>query len=267
VNILVLIASFGLNLKVIVSERIHPPAMALNFYWRVMRYLTYPLAHRVVMLSSESLEWLNNAIPRAKGVVIPNIVNIPLINNLPNLNPNKYIVHNKKVLLAVGRLDKQKQFDLLIDTFFELQEEYKNWNLFVLGEGPEKNYLLSKIRKLNLTKRVILVGKVGNIGDWYLRADLYVMTSKFEGFPNSLIEAMAYGCPAVSFDCDTGPRDIIRQDIDGLLIPNGNIKQLIQALRKLMGDNKLRKKMGKHATEVQRRYSTKKILAKWDAIL
>jgi glycosyltransferase involved in cell wall biosynthesis len=218
------------------------------------------------MLNKESLAWLNKYIPQAHGVVIPNAVNIPLVRNSPYINPLEYISKNKKLLLAVGRLDQQKQFNILIDNFFKLHNDYKDWNLYILGEGQERDSLLYQIRKLNLANRVFLMGKVGNISDWYLRADLFVMTSRFEGFPNSLIESMAHGCPAVSFDCDTGPRDIIRQNIDGFLIPNGNTKELVRALKLLMSDKKLRRQMSKRAEEVRERYSNEKILPMWEAI-
>jgi glycosyltransferase involved in cell wall biosynthesis len=105
------------------------------------------------------------------------------------------------------------------------------------------------------------------MGDWYGRADLYVMSSRFEGFPNTLAEAMAHGCAVVSFDCDTGPRDLIRQEQDGLLVtPAGDVAALTQALDRLMGDDSERQRIAAHAVEVRERYSMGKILSLWDSL-
>jgi glycosyltransferase involved in cell wall biosynthesis len=120
---------------------------------------------------------------------------------------------------------------------------------------------------MGLTGRIMLPGRAGNTSDWYRRADLYVMSSHYEGFPNALCEAMAHGCAAVSFDCDTGPRDIIRHGENGLLVsPVGDSQALSSALDELMGNDKLRHRMSKKALDVRQRYSMECILLKWDEL-
>ncbi len=107
----------------------------------------------------------------------------------------------------------------------------------------------------------------GNVGDWYQRADLYVMSSRFEGFPNTLVESMAHECAAVSYDCDTGPRDIIRHGVDGLLVsPVGDVPALAEALHQLMQDDEVRQRMRQRAIEIRERYSLKAILTLWDKL-
>ena len=107
---------------------------------------------------------------------------------------------------------------------------------------------------------------VGNIGEWYERADLFVMSSRFEGFGNTLAEALAHGVAAVSFDCDTGPRDIIRHEVDGLLVPPGDTVALTAALDKLMCDPALRQQFAKRAVEARARFSMERVAGMWEAL-
>ena len=135
------------------------------------------------------------------------------------MKPDSVCRPGRKVLLAVGRLEVEKGFDWLIDAFSALATKYPEWDLVILGEGSLRATLEKQVQTSGLARRVFLPGRVGNVGDWYERANLYVMSSRFEGFGNTLGEAMAYGLPAVSFDCETGPRNIIRHETDGLLVP------------------------------------------------
>jgi len=124
--------------------------------------------------------------------------------------------------------------------------------------------LEAQVRDASLGSRVFLPGRVGNVGEWYARADLYVMSPRFEGFPNALVEAMAYGLPVVSFDCDTGPRDIIIHGVNGLLVPPENVVGLTEALEQLMGDAALRQCFAMRAVEVRERFSMMRIAAVWE---
>jgi glycosyltransferase involved in cell wall biosynthesis len=195
--------------------------------------------------------------------MIPNVVFYPLLAQEPRVNSDKV---ERKRLLAVGRLSEEKRFNYLIETFANLATKYPHWDLVILGEGVLRSDLEQQIRELVLEKRIFLMGRVGNVGEWYESADLYVMSSRFEGFPNTLIEAMSYGLAAVSFDCDTGPRDIIRHEIDGLLVPSENIVALTAALGRLMSDEELRLRLAKRAIEVRERFSIEKITQLWEQL-
>jgi glycosyltransferase involved in cell wall biosynthesis len=263
--VLAILAARGLGCRVIVSERTHPPMISLGWLWDTLRRFTYPWAFRVVMLTTEGLRWLESHIPNAKGVVIPNPVPFPLLVSEPALAPERFIAPERKLLLAVGRMDEGKQFDRLLDSFAALASRHLSWDLVILGEGPMRPRLEQQVAAFGLQRRVMLPGRAGNIGDWYSRADLYVMSSRFEGFPNTLAEAMAHGCAAVSYDCDTGPRDIIRHEQGGLLVtPVGDVAALTSALDRLMGDDAERKRMAALAIEVRERYSLQRILTLWD---
>jgi glycosyltransferase involved in cell wall biosynthesis len=265
--ILVILAARGLPCRVIVSEHIYPPMLPLGRIWALLRRIAYPWAFRVTMLTTEGVRWLAENVPAAKGVVMPNPVLYPLPAGEPVLQPESVVPQGRKLLLAVGRLDVQKGFDLLLKCFATVAHQYPSWHLVILGEGSEKAALEQQVAALGLQDRAALPGRTGNVGDWYERADLYVMSSRFEGFPSTLAEAMAYGCPTVSYDCETGPRDIIRPGIDGLLVtPVGDIQALARALAQLMGDELERKRMAGNAAEVRERYSLARILGMWDEL-
>ncbi len=266
-NILLCLAAFGLrDMKVIVSERVYPPIVPIGHLWKWLRSFTYPLSDRVIMQTYKGLEWLLREVPKARGAVIPNPVSSSLAVSEPVLVPEKWVKPNCKLLLAAGRFGQQKRFDQLLQVFAELAPTNLDWDLVILGEGRLRSELERLVQTLGLTGRVHIPGRAGNIGDWYERADLYVMSSHFEGFPNTLGEAMAYGCAAVSFDCDTGPRDIIRHEVDGLLVPPGDAVGLTAALKRLMNDESLRKQMAGRAFEVRERFSLEKVGRMWEEL-
>lgn len=185
----------------------------------------------------------------------------------PVLPVEHFVPQDRRLLLAVGRLSVEKGFRDLLESFGTLAPQFLLWDLVILGEGPERPRLMQQVASEGLEHRVWLPGRAGNIGDWYERADLYVMTSRFEGFPNTLAEAMAYGCAAISYDCDTGPRDIIRHEQNGLLVtPVGDVPALIRALDRLMANDTERKQMAARAKEIRERYSMSGILKLWDGL-
>jgi glycosyltransferase involved in cell wall biosynthesis len=265
-NVLVALAMLGTQVPTIVCERIYPPLFPLGRLWNRLRYWTYPLASRVVMLTSEGMDWLRREIPRARGVVMPNPVPYPLSVNAPELCPAAVVADDRKVLLAVGRMSEQKGFSGLIQAFSSLAQQHPLWDLVILGDGPLRPVLAQQVMAKGLAGRVLMPGRAGNVGAWYERADLYVLSSRVEGFPNTLGEAMAYGCAAVSFDCDTGPRDLIRHEVDGLLVPPGDVGALAQSLGRLMQDDALRAQMSARALEVRERYSMQRVLGLWDEL-
>lgn len=264
--LLVLAALFMQNVATIASERIYPPRLPLGRIWHYLRRWSYGRAKRVSVLTRESLAWLEAEIPNASGRVIPNPIPYPLPGRRPALSPSDYLEPTRKLLLAVGRLDEQKGLDLLLAAFTRLALENEKWDLVILGDGPKRAQLELEVERRGLQGRVLLPGRAGNVSDWYERADIYVMSSHFEGFPNTLGEAMAHGCAAVSFDCDTGPRDIIRDKVDGLLVPKGDVAALATALACLMADPNLRKQLGSRAKEVRERFSIEKTALCWEEL-
>ena len=265
-NILLALAAMGLkNLVTVGSERIYPPRIPLGLAWETLRAYFYGHLYAVVALTEESATWLREH-TRARYIpVIPNAVSWPLPMQAPYLSfPER--ANGQYVLLVVGRLAGQKGFDLLLPAFQNLAPCFPDWQLVILGDGPDRPALKAQIASAGLADRISLPGRAGNVGQWYAAADLYVMSSRFEGFPNTLVEAMGYGVPAISFDCDTGPRDIIRHGADGLLVPTGDIRALEAALRRLMTDKDLRMCFRTRAVEVRERFSLERIARIWEDI-
>jgi glycosyltransferase involved in cell wall biosynthesis len=266
-NVLVALATWGLpRVHAIGSERTHPPQFPLGALWEGLRRYTYSRLAAVTALTSESADWLLTYTGARRVSVIPNAALWPLPIQAPRLTPEVFCQSERFIVLAVGRLSEEKQFGLLVEVFRSLAMRHPRWDLVILGEGPQRSVLQNLVRAAGLEKRIFLPGRAGNVGEWYERADLYVMTSRFEGFPNTLAEAMAHGLAAVSFDCDTGPRDLIRHEVDGLLVPPGDVAALTAALGRLMGDAALRQQFAKRAVEVRRRFSIERIVSTWEAL-
>lgn len=262
-NITLAMAVFGIkNIVAIGSERTHPPQIPLGVAWEALRKYLYRRLDAIVALTEESAIWLRKNTQAREVVVIPNAAVWPVPEQEPFASPLAISVEDK-TLLAVGRLSEEKGFDGLIRVFKSISNLFPNWTLVIVGDGPRRGFLENLVASLELSERVFFPGRVGNVGHWYTAADIYVLSSSFEGFPNTLLEAMACGLPVVSFDCDTGPRDIIRHEIDGLLVTSSDWGALRNALSRLMGDQTLRASLGKRALDVRDRFSQDFIGDQW----
>lgn len=260
-NILTLLA-VGRSLPVVVSERVHPAHYDIGRPWRALRRLAYPRAAAIAVQTAD--------IPGALGAnlrplcqTIPNPVEPPEEAALPSalgLVPGP-------LALAMGRLATQKGFDLLLQAFASIATAHPDWTLVILGEGPERPRLEALVAELGLEGRALLPGRVEAPGGALRRADLFVLSSRFEGFPNALCEAMACGLPAVAFDCPSGPGEIVRHGVDGLLAPPGDVGALAEALSALMGDDVRRRAMAARAPEVLERFGLEKVLDMWEELL
>lgn len=266
-NILLAYAGWGLAGPCrIGSERVHPPQFPLSRHWEALRRHAYGKLAGMTAMTQQSAEWLEQHTSTREVAVIPNAVLWPLPVLPPRVSPDSVCPPGRRTLLAVGRLVWQKGFDILIDAFSRLAPKHAEWNLVILGDGALRTALQVQLQQAGLAARVFLPGKVGNVGEWFECADFYVMSSRFEGFPNTLVEALAHGLPAVSFDCDSGPRDILRDQLDGLLVPAGDQSALAAALDRLMGDAALRARFAARAIEVRERFSMERVAGLWQAL-
>jgi glycosyltransferase involved in cell wall biosynthesis len=263
-NVLVALAGLGLPSATMGAERIYPPCDPLGWPWMLLRTYAYGLLDVVTAQTEMASTWLRTHTYGRRFVTIPNAVEWPLPGNEPAILPAAVLAPSQKLILAAGRLCPQKGFIYLIQAFGQLRCASDNWGLVILGEGPERTALESRVRGLGLERRVFLPGRAGNITDWYRRASIFVLSSLYEGFPNALLEAMAAGVPVLSFDCDAGPRDIIRQGVDGVLVPVCNETALAKSMEALMNDEMLRGEMARNAIAVRERFSEARVLGLWD---
>lgn len=192
--------------------------------------------------------------------------NVEVIPNMLTFTVDKTADLTSKRILSIGRLSDQKGYDLLLEAVKNLWEEYPDWHLDILGEGEMYDYLSEKIRVYHLEKNVCLKGYTSDVVTEYLSSSVYVMSSRYEGFPMALLEATSCGLPVVSFDCPEGPADIIG-DGRGILVSPENIGQLRAGLLSLMGSYEKRKEYAeKGRSFVLQNYNSEVIYEKWNAL-
>lgn len=194
-----------------------------------------------------------------------NIPNIEVIPNAAMFVAEKYSDVSAKRVIAVGRLDYQKGFDRLIKAWEIIQKsgKYNDWVLDIFGQGEWKDMLQTMINEKSLDTSTFINKPTKNIGEEYANSAILVMSSNYEGFPMVMIEAMACGLPVVAFDFKCGPKDIICEGENGLIIPNGDIKALAEGIIKLMEDTNCRKRMSANARKIVDTYSEKTVMNKW----
>jgi len=195
------------------------------------------------------------------------VIHIP---NPKTLNSNITSKLNNHVLLSVGRLDKVKDFHTLIKIFSIIKKtnQFDSWVLKIFGnDHGERESLLKLVSELKLEKFVYINNAILNIEEEFFKSDVYLMTSKDECFPLVLLEAQEFGLPIVSFDCPSGPRDIINHNIDGYLVKVGDINEYVQKLRLLMNNFELRRIMGEKARMNVRKFNIDNIVHRWLEIL
>ena len=182
--------------------------------------------------------------------------------------PESLLADDDKLLLAVGRLDVQKGFEDLIAAFASRNPQLAGWKLVILGEGGLRTDIETLIESLGLADSVLLPGWAGNVADWYARAQMFVLSSHIEGFPNALLEAMSHGVACVSYDCATGPAEIIRDGIDGRLVPPAaGADGLAAAINELGENEEARTQFATRAEQVRQRFAPEKIMLEWDRLL
>lgn len=257
-NIVALLASRGLGLPIIISERTDPSRRSIGRLWHTLRKLIYPFADGLVFQSQAVADWFPSRISQ-RGMVIPNPVPAP---PAPQESPQP--VKQGPCLVSMGRLVPVKGFDLLIEAFATIHAQVPQWSLDMWGAGPELEDLQQKARNLGIANRVRFRGVTQRPLDALRQADLFVMSSHAEGFPNALVEAMACGLPVISTRFGGAVEDIIQDGTNGILVPSGDRSALAEAMLRLMLDPAARTRLGREATRVIQRFSTERVLALWD---
>jgi glycosyltransferase involved in cell wall biosynthesis len=258
-NLLAIAAGRGLA-PVIVAERTDPRFYPIEPWQAALRRLMYPRAAGVVVQTEEVLEgWARGIARGTLARAIPNPV-------LPSASPSwPGGPAAGPMIAAAGRLDHRKGFDVLLTAFAQIASDHVEWSLVIMGNGEERAALTAQATRVGVSDRVFLPG-LGDTGALFARADVFASASRLEGFPNALLEAMAAGLPVVCTDCHSGPGQIVRDNVDGYLVAVDDVDGLAGALARLMSDEQLRQRCGRHGVEVLDRFGIERVAAEWEEL-
>lgn len=256
IGIYVIGALLGTKIPVFVSERNDPRTMPYKKATRVLRKLLYPFADGYIFQTKQAASFFSRRI-QAKGVVLPNPLDLSRI-------PEPYSEERSKVIVAAGRLNKQKNFPLLIDAFSEFYKTHSDYRLIVYGEGNLRESL-TQYAQSKLPESVFsFPGEERALLERMRDASLFVLSSDYEGMPNVLIEAMACGLPCVSTRCPSGgPEELIEPNVNGLLAPVNDAKALSQAISFMIDHPEEAASMGQKATSVRERLNAEVVCQRW----
>jgi glycosyltransferase involved in cell wall biosynthesis len=257
-NVLSVIAARGLGIPVIVSERNNPAMQKVGLIWGGLRRWTYSRAYGLITMTTGAMEFFPPAM-RKRQWVIPN----------PAVLPEAAQAYRSRgrTIAAVGRLVPQKGFDLLVAAFDRIAAKHPDWHLVIWGEGPDREALEKQRSALGLDERISMPGVSATPGGWLATSHLFVFSSRFEGWGLVLGEAMAAGLPVISFDCQWGPAEMIVHERSGLLVANGDVEALAQALDRLCSDDTLRERLAVGARAAMQRFAPELVMQHWQRVI
>lgn len=259
-NVLSIVALCGTGIPVFVSEHNDPNLCANGEIWETLRPWAYRWAAKVVSVS-QGVDRALSYLPAHKRCVIFNPV-VAQINDAP-LPAIAGSDPNRPWIVSMGRLSYQKGYDLLIPAFAQLADRYPDWQLIILGEGADREKLEALRDGLGLKTRILMPGAIQSIAPVLHKAEFFVMASRFEGFPMAHLEALSSGLPVVVTDCESGPREIIRHEVDGLLVKTEDVEALTEGMNKLMENPALRHQFSQRAPEILDRFGMEKVMDDW----
>ncbi|MRX72998.1 glycosyltransferase [Bacillus lacus] len=255
IGIYVIPSLLGTNIPVVVSERNNPWVMPWKKETRFLRNIFYPFAKGFVFQTEGAANFFSKKI-REKSVILPNPLDL---NQIPVLKSER-----RKEIIGAGRLDKQKNFPLLIKAFARFYETNKDYVLTIYGEGTLRNELNELASSLLPQGAFQFPGRKEDLLERINGGAMFVLSSDYEGMPNVVIEAMAMGVPVISTNCPTGgPAELIDDGVNGLLVPVGDLDAMIEAMCKVAGSSILAKKLGRNALKIRERLDATVIAEEW----
>jgi glycosyltransferase involved in cell wall biosynthesis len=255
-TIVTYLAARKLNAKIFAWEHHHFHWLKKNRFWSFLFHKVYPKLDLVVCNNRTEKGLFENV--GCKATVIPYVV--------PE-NDKQIAPLNTKEILTIGWLIKRKGVDLIPAIAEKIFEKHKDWKWKIIGSGEEFDNLQQQIQEKNLQNLLVIEKpKSHQLDEEYLNASIYVMTSRFECLPMVLLEATSHGLPGVAFDCPTGPRDIITNEVDGYVTPLEDVDAMATAIEDLIMDEEKRKRMGQEAFKSSKRYSPERIYQLWSEV-
>ena len=245
-----------IKVPIIISDRNDPNKEYKSFINKFLMKRLYKRADGFVFQTEEQRRYFSKDIQN-KSVVIYN----PIKDEF--LNANKTI-QKENTIISVGRLVEQKNQKMLIEAFAKIAKEYPNYKLKIFGTGPLELKLKKQIEELNLADKIILCGVCDDIKNELEKSKIFVLSSDYEGMPNALIEAMAVGLPVISTNCPCGgPKELIENEKNGLLIEVGSIEELTKKMKYLIENQKKAEEMGENAEKIKYKLNSRNILKQW----
>lgn len=249
-----------LKTKNLISIRIDPEVLLKNRTKRIQLTLIDPMANGCVFQTQKAKLALPIRLQRKSKVIFNPVSDVFFETTHAAMQENR--------IVACGRLEKQKRFDLLIDAFDKVCDEFPDYRLEIYGVGALQQQLQTQIDSLGRQDRIRLMGRSEDIPDMIKTASLFVLSSDFEGLPNALMEAMVLGLPVVSTDCGGGgARALVEDGVDGILVPVNDVDALADAIRNTLADPDAAKLRGKKASEKAKGFSAENVVAQWEAYI
>lgn len=258
-NMSAVIAALGLKVNVIISERSDPAQLDSKRMLKMMRNLLYRWADKLVCQTEDAKNYFSSTI-QEKSIVI--------LNPLSECLPDPFSGTRKKTVVSFARLEKAKNFPMLIEAFEKLVKQYKDYDLYIYGNGSQKVYLENLIKEKDLGAKIHLCPFVDKIHEKILDAEIFVLPSNYEGLSNSMLEAMAIGLPVIVTDCPCGgARMVIKDHENGILTPVGDSEQLYLKMKELIENKELAETIGKNAIRLREKLAPGKICNQWLEII
>lgn len=245
--------------KIIAAERVDPAAYSDRIAKLLKKYAAK--ADGWVFQTNDAKKWYEDSIRNCQSIVIPNAINPVFIRP-------RYAGEKRKIIAGAGRLDSQKNFGLLIQAFSQIASDYPEYNLTIYGKGDKEIELKQLASSLGMQDRVFFPGNIQNIADEMEKNTMFVLSSDFEGMPNALMEAMALGLPCVSTDCPCGgPRYLIQNGVNGLLVPVGDVDRMAEAIREILTSPSRSGLIGDKARKIIEELEPTKIYGQWERFI
>lgn len=232
----------------------------LTYVWNpittpIARWLACHYAQKVVVLTQTDQKRFEDKFHTSNIVCIPNPVTISKVDKN---------IYKEKIVLAVGRLSYQKGYDMMLDIWKTTKCKDNGWRLVIIGGGELEKGLKQQVSDLNLSNSVSLIEPTKNVEDWYAKASLFIMTSRWEGLPLVLIEAISVGLPIISFDCETGPRDIVQNNYNGYLVDCFMTSDFSSKIDYICENLELRAEFSKNAISLSKKFNMASIISQWN---